>query len=145
MSEDEVIAPTESSGATYYFVDSNVFVAQPWVSEATERLNHLLTLPYGWDGFGAEPVRLRTAQSTLELLKKVLWRDAPLPQFAATVDGGIQLEWYRPSLLVSITVERGQRPNLYFRDNESEVSWEGVLGQEPVNLDKLLAHIGELT
>ncbi len=109
--------------------------------DVLERLNNLLALPPNWDAYGAELVSPRVAKQVLGVLKDVLWADTPLPQFTATSDGGIQMEWYRPTMLLSITIEPDEQPHLYYRDNATSEYWEATLGQEPENLDKVFARM----
>ena len=65
-----------SEAATkYYIVDEP---RHAWRDEVLLRLNELVRLPRGWDGYSAEPVSFANAQFALRMLETIAAPDAPL-------------------------------------------------------------------
>lgn len=77
-----------------------------WHDDAVRRLQELVTLQKGWDGYGAPAVRFENAHFALGMLKAICPPDMPIPpQFVPGTRGDLQvqrrggLEWPRqPSL-----------------------------------------------
>ncbi len=61
--------------------------------EIRRKLEKLVRLPKGWDGYAARPVSLLTAFFSAELLAKVCASETPLPVFVPGPSGDLQLEW----------------------------------------------------
>lgn len=76
-----------------------------WKRAVVERLNHLVSLPKNWNGYGAGPVKFDTANFALKLLESVFDPDAPPPQIIPGSKGGLQIEWHLPRGSMELDVE----------------------------------------
>jgi hypothetical protein len=65
-----------------------------WRDEVLLRLNELVRLPRGWDGYSAEPVSFANAQFALRLLETILPPNVPTPQIVPGTSGDLQIEWH---------------------------------------------------
>ncbi len=77
--------------------DPKVIVVQPdfeWRTAALIRLEKLVRLPLGWDGYSGQPVALLNANFALQMLDAMCGSNAGSPQFVPGVDGDLQIEWH---------------------------------------------------
>ena len=65
-----------------------------WVQELENRLNHLVALEPGWDGYGGKPVSIKVAQFSANLLEQLYVDKVPAPQLVPGSDGSMQIEWH---------------------------------------------------
>jgi hypothetical protein len=65
-----------------------------WRDEVLLRLNELVRLPRGWDGYSAEPVSFANAQFALRMLETIVPANAPAPQIVPGASGDLQIEWH---------------------------------------------------
>lgn len=65
-----------------------------WHSATVERLNCLVALESGWDGYRAGPVRFDTAYFALRMLEASCGDDTPEPQIVPGSAGDLQVEWH---------------------------------------------------
>jgi hypothetical protein len=78
-------------------VPSRLIVREPvasWRDAVLCHLDDLVKLPFGWDGYRAEPVRFWNASYALGLLEAVCGDDAPEPQIVPGSSGDLQIEWH---------------------------------------------------
>jgi hypothetical protein len=74
-----------------------MIVSEPslaWRDGVIARLEKLIQLPKGWDGYAAEPVALATAIFALQMLETLCPSDAEPPQVVPGVNGDLQVEWH---------------------------------------------------
>lgn len=77
--------------------DPKVMIIQPdfeWREAAVARLEKLVRLPVGWDGYSGQPVGLLNANFALQMLDRICGPNAGSPQFVPGVDGDLQIEWH---------------------------------------------------
>lgn len=74
-----------------------------------EQLAQLMTLPVGWDGYGAPPV----SQESVETALKVLAALTTAPQAVPAGAGGVQLEWHTPWFTLEIEILDGEAIAMY--------------------------------
>ena len=65
-----------------------------WRDEVAERLNELVALPVGWDGYAGRPVSFHNAHFALSMLNTICPPDAPAPQIVPGSGGDLQIEWH---------------------------------------------------
>jgi hypothetical protein len=78
---------------------SRFVISQPvasWRDAVLSRLNELVRLPLGWDGYRGEPVSFLYASYALRLLEAVCGDRAPEPQIVPGASGDLQIEWHTP-------------------------------------------------
>lgn len=90
--------PRDSSATQISF--SRLMVVPParrWYGTVMERLNALCSLPQGWNGYNAGPVRFDNANFALRMLESVCASDVPPPSIVPGPSGDLQVEWHLPS------------------------------------------------
>lgn len=65
-----------------------------WREHVVNRLNHLCSLPSGWDGYSAGPVNFNAAHFALRVLESVCRYDTPQPSIVPGPSGDLQIEWH---------------------------------------------------
>jgi len=68
--------------------------ASVWNEEVSNRLQDLIRLNYGWDGYNARPVGFVNATFALQMLNNICGPATPAPQIVPGVNGDLQLEWH---------------------------------------------------
>ena len=67
-----------------------------WRDSVIARLNELVALEIGWDGYDGRPVSFEVANFALRVLETVCQVDAPEPQIVPGNSGDLQIEWHTP-------------------------------------------------
>lgn len=98
-----------------------------WRDPVMRRLEYLLKLPHGWDGYSATPVRLEVVHFTLQMLRSICPPDTPAPQIVPGTGGDLQVEWHAPTTTIELHVKA---PNAVSAWRESDSVPDG----EEVNL-----------
>jgi hypothetical protein len=75
-----------------------------WVHSVEERVNQLLALPRGWDGYGAPSPQLDMVVAAIRLLLEAMEDSTPAPNVFPTNQGGIQLEWHQGGIDLEIEI-----------------------------------------
>jgi hypothetical protein len=65
-----------------------------WGDEITERLEYLVRLKRGWDGYQGQPVSFINANFALQILNIICGMDTPAPQIVPGISGDLQIEWH---------------------------------------------------
>jgi hypothetical protein len=60
------------------------------------RLDALVKLPKGWDGYAGRPVSFPTANFAVSVLEAIMPPGAIAPQIVPGAAGDLQLEWHAP-------------------------------------------------
>jgi hypothetical protein len=79
---------------------SRLIVAEPehdWRLDVISRLEELVRLPRGWDGYAGEPVSLLNANFALRMLEIICSPKTQVPQIVPGSSGDLQIEWHTPS------------------------------------------------
>jgi hypothetical protein len=79
------------AGPVRLLINENV---SPWGDKITERLEHLIRLDHGWDGYQARPVSFVNASFALQMLNNICGVETPAPQIVPGVSGDLQIEWH---------------------------------------------------
>src|SRR5438093_6911026 len=69
-------------------------VTQQWREPVIKRLNVLVGLPPGWDGYEGTPVTFENAYFAMEMLDACCRGDDPIPQIVPGTNGDLQIEWH---------------------------------------------------
>lgn len=85
--------------------------SRKWRDEVVIKLNELVALPIGWDGYRAQPVSFATAEFSLRMLEAICDDDSPTAQIVPGSNGDLQIEWHTPSMSVELHV---RAPNSVF-------------------------------
>lgn len=65
-----------------------------WTPEVTDRLEALIKLPYGWDGYQGQPVSFVNANFALQMLNNICGLETRAPQIVPGAAGDLQIEWH---------------------------------------------------
>ncbi len=69
-------------------------VAKQWQAPVKERLEQLIRLQEGWDGYAAFPVSFDNAMFAYTMLESICRGDTPPPQIVPGPSGDLQIEWH---------------------------------------------------
>jgi len=95
-----------------------------WVRNA---IAPLTALPPDWDSYGGRPVDSDAAEAAESLVVPLLTQGVESPAFVPAIEGGISVEWYRPTVQLVIRfpgVESGLTASAFFADDASQEEWE---------------------
>ncbi|WP_310609097.1 hypothetical protein [Limnohabitans sp.] len=65
-----------------------------WFLPTIKRLEDLLRLERGWDGYDGVPASLMNVYFTIQMLERACWKETPTPQIVPLADGSLQVEWH---------------------------------------------------
>jgi hypothetical protein len=83
------------------------------------RLQELVRLPVGWDGYDAGPVLLDNVVFALSLLDSLLGPNGIPPQIVPSVDGDLQLEWHSPAVDIELHIIAPNNVQAWIVDGET--------------------------
>ena len=88
--ETEDISATPLIPIGYLMTD----IEQKWRDPVIKRLNELVALQLGWDGYEGVPVTFENAYFAMQVLDACCRGDAPTPQIVPGSNGDLQIEWH---------------------------------------------------
>ena len=116
-----------------------------WWQAALTRLEELLHLPEGWDGYVGKPVTFANVVFTLRMLEQICLSHTASPSIVPGVDGDLQVEWHTHSGDIELHVAapnkvhgwcslpNGEEKELDLRNDFSEVAaWVRKIVEQPV-------------
>ena len=65
-----------------------------WLEEIRERLQALMALPAGWDGYSSPPVSPGVAAFALDIIEQCCTHETPPPSIVPGSSGTLQIEWH---------------------------------------------------
>lgn len=92
-----------------------------WTEEVTDRLETLIRLPVGWDGYRGKPTSFVNANFALQMLNNICGLETRAPQIVPGVAGDVQVEWH--SLKGDI--------ELHVKGPNNVHAWRAVTGGDP--------------
>lgn len=120
-----------------------IHLAQAWVSA---NLEPLLGLPFNWDRHGAHPVQDEVASTAERALVQLLRQGVVPPTMFPTPDGGLSVEWHRPSMEFALQFTGGhgeQGTVAYFADDSTGEEWEEDLSTAMPRVKEILASLAD--
>ncbi|WP_162742280.1 hypothetical protein [Nitratireductor sp. OM-1] len=104
--------------------------ADDWHRKVSERIQELIRLPVGWDGYAGTPVKFETGMFTCTMLQ-ALWRwDTPVPQIVPGPSGDLQVEWHMADNTVELHVISPNRVS----------AWRSMSGEDPDGQEIILSN-----
>lgn len=96
-----------------------------WMEPVERQVFDIIALPFGWDAFGAGPVRRDVVWFALSLLDSAMLDDTPPPHIAPMSHEGIVLEWHREEVDLEIEIERPGEAHVSYEDRVTgvEMCW----------------------
>ncbi len=124
--------PSSLSNASFNMRSLNIpnarlIISEPnydWKSNSISRLEKLIRLSLGWDGYNGQPVSLENAYFALNLLQKIYSPDVPAPQIVPGVSGDLQIEWHTHSVEIELHILAPYKVRAWILDAKS--SPEGI-------------------
>jgi hypothetical protein len=113
----------------------------PWVEPTLRTLGSLLTLPAGWDSYGARAPDPSCVLAAWRLLAAVMRDHIPAPTVVPTVRGGVQLEWHRNGADLEIEVVAPREFVVSFEAGDTGEGWEKSLTDDFADLSSALDRI----
>jgi hypothetical protein len=65
-----------------------------WRDAVNDRLEQLICLEEGWDGYAGIPVSFVNAKFSFHMLESICRPDTPAPQIVPGPSGDLQIEWH---------------------------------------------------
>jgi hypothetical protein len=96
-----------SSGIALFPYLDRVRVQQPnyaYKNQIIEKLQELVRLEQGWDGYKAQPVSLDNAMYAVRILETICSNATPLPDIFPGVNGDLQLEWHTEYVQIELHI-----------------------------------------
>jgi hypothetical protein len=69
-------------------------IVEGWQDAVSDRLEQLIRLEEGWDGYTGFPVSFVNAKFAFHMLESICRLDAPAPQIVPGSSGDLQIEWH---------------------------------------------------
>ena len=92
-----------------------------WNDEVTVRLQNLIRLASGWDGYQGRPVSFVNANFAYQMLNSICGPETPAPQIVPGAAGDLQIEWH---------TLRGDI-ELHVRGPNDVHAWRAISGSDP--------------
>lgn len=121
---------------------SLIFASRPWLESVERQIAELRRLPFGWDAFGAGPLRHDVLWFALSLLDTVMSDDTPPPHVTPMSHEGIMLEWHRNGIDIEIEIERPGEAHVAYEDIATGTSQSWTVR---TNMRSLAIPIGRIT
>lgn len=115
-STNKVVPISSARGRT--FISEN---ANSWLDEVADRLEELIRLPSGWDGYHGDPVSFLNASFALQMLNNICGAETRAPQIVPGIEGDLQIEWH--TLQGDI--------ELHVKGPNSVHAWRAMVGGDP--------------
>lgn len=69
-------------------------IVSEWAKAVTDRLEELIKLPHGWDGYQGRPISFVNAYFALDMLSNICGLETRAPQIVPGASGDLQIEWH---------------------------------------------------
>lgn len=93
-------APNGYSVTNVFSIQAGRQVTRPvdrhWWHSVEARLQELIRLEDGWDGYAGQPVNFGNAVFALRVLESTCKSETPPPEIVPGTSGDLQLEWHLP-------------------------------------------------
>jgi hypothetical protein len=99
---------------------ARLIVNQPqgdWWEIVRKRLDELVALPPGWDGYSGAPVSFSNANFAVKVLEAVCGPDSRPPQIVPGSSGDLQLEWHFPNGTIELHVRAANDVLAWYKDD----------------------------
>jgi hypothetical protein len=110
------------------------------------RIQQIGDLLFGWDSYGAPPIRRDVLEYAIKWIPSLLNESTPFPTIVPEVCGGIQVEWHINGIDLEIYIDAPDNVSFWAIDTYSG----GITGNKdewilPENYELLLSWIGRLS
>lgn len=112
-----------------------------WRKEVKQRLEDILTLDEGWDGYTAGPLRRDVVAFAIQVLHQVMHPTTPPPHVIPMSHEGLMIEWHEHGIDLEIEIETPGHLWVSFEDAlehiEDEYALRTDLRRLEIPIDKL--------
>lgn len=98
-----------------------------WLDGVRSRLEELIRLPRGWDGYSGQPLPFATAQFAADLLIRIGHGGLPAPSLVPVARGQLQIEWHTENVDIELLVRRPNSVQAYFNRLDGPGAVESVV------------------
>lgn len=95
-------------------------VSGQWQVAVKQRLEELIRLEEGWDGYTAFPVSFNNAMFAFRMLESICRQDTLAPQIVPGPSGDLQIEWHTPQGDIELWVRGPNNVHAWREMYESE-------------------------
>ncbi|MCW5684267.1 MAG: hypothetical protein KIT85_07705 [Pseudolabrys sp.] len=115
-----------------------------WRDDVIQRLNELVRLPRGWDGYHGGPVAFSNAHFALRMLEAVCGMGSPAPQIVPGADGDLQIEWHTDSAVIELHVLGPNHVHAWRQLSDGSDPEELSLGNDFTTVARWISRLSEL-
>lgn len=100
MKIDHLNTASSTSSSTVTYLPSfrqRIYLTEPslvWFDAIKSRLEYLVRLKIGWDGYTGLPVNFDNAIFAVKMLENICAAETPAPQIVPGTNGDLQIEWH---------------------------------------------------
>ena len=116
-----------------------------WSDEAIQRLEQLVRLPPGWDGYYGQPVSLVNASFALAMLDVICAPEARPPQIVPGSEGDLQIEWHTQQGDLELHIKAPNDVHAWFERTGAESISKDLKTDFAVAVDWVMAIAAEST
>jgi hypothetical protein len=109
------------------------------------QMAELSSLPFGWDAFGAGPIRRDVLWFALWLLDSAMLDDTSPPHITPMSHEGIMLEWHRKGISLEIEIERPGEAHISYEDPATGADGSWTIGTDVSSLTTAIDRITRLS
>lgn len=115
-----------------------------WWDSILNRLEYLVHLKNGWDGYRAPPVNFLNAYFAGNVLQTICNSDSPEPSIVPGSSGDLQIEWDLESLELEIHIIEPNLVAVWFKNaSTGDDGEEFVVTNNFIKVSQILNQIGE--
>ena len=101
-----------------------------WRFSVDRRLNELVSLPIGWDGYRGKPVSRENAIFARNVIETICGHDLPAPQIVPGINGDLQLEWHTFYGDLELRIVRPNLVNAWFAEGKNDDGIETIFSND---------------
>jgi hypothetical protein len=142
---DANLRPNSNSVGTGSFGRSIVQdLVREWKPGVSQRLQELVRLPVGWDGYRGLPTRFEVAAFAYRVLESVCTSRDPEPQIVPGADGDLQIEWHLEGGDIELLISAPNNAHAWKCASESGETEEHRLGVDFTVVARWLSEMKEV-
>lgn len=98
-----------------------------WVEKLNARLQELISLNVGWDGYQGQPVQYANAVFAQKIIERVCGNNNIMPSLVPGASGDLQIEWHTLKGDIELDVLEPNSVRVYYSNDENSKEVEIVL------------------
>jgi hypothetical protein len=114
-----------------------------WTRSLQNRLNELVSLQPGWDGYTGRPVSYTVAAFAAAILNELHISGVQVPSLVPGSDGTLQIEWHVNNIDIELDVLGANNVIASFYDHENDIEEELVIRSDFISVWKWLLIVAD--